>query len=291
VILDGGLSNALTARGHDLSDGLWTARLLRDAPGEIAAVHRAYFEAGAEVATTASYQASVPGFERAGLSRRAAEALLGSSVTIARDVRDEVGEDGRRRLVAASVGPYGAVLADGSEYRGRYGLSAAQLREFHLPRLEILAAAGPDVMAVETIPDLEEAEVLVDLLEELDLPAWLSFSVQGDRTRAGQPLEEAFAVARDVSALVAVGVNCCDPDDVLPALEVSAAASGRPGVAYPNSGQGWDNGTHSWLGSSSFDVRLAPGWVAAGAAYVGGCCQVGPADIAALAAVLEAPAG
>jgi homocysteine S-methyltransferase len=286
VILDGGLSNALVARGHDLSDELWTARLLRDDPAEVAAVHRAYYAAGAEVATTASYQASVPGFERAGLSRSEAESLLRRSVTIAREVRDELAVDGRRRLVAASVGPYGAVLADGSEYRGRYGLTAAQLRDFHLPRLEVLASAGPDLLAVETIPDLDEAAVLVGLLDELGVPAWLSYSCDGLATRAGQPLDEAFAVVASSAAVVATGVNCCAPDDVQAALETAHAVTGKPGVAYPNSGQGWDSGAHTWSGTSAYDVSLAPGWVAAGAAYVGGCCQVGPADIAALAGVL-----
>jgi homocysteine S-methyltransferase len=290
VILDGGLSNALAARGHDLSDELWTARLLRDAPGEVAAVHRTYYAAGAEVATTASYQASVPGFERAGLSRAEAEALVRRSVTLAREVRDELAGDGHRRLVAASVGPYGAVLADGSEYRGRYGVGAAALRDFHLPRLELLASAGPDLFAVETVPDLEEAEVLVPLLDEIGLPAWLSYSCAGLLTRAGQPLAEAFAVVAPSTAVVATGVNCCAPDDVLPALEVARAVTGKPGVAYPNSGQGWDSGTHTWSGATSFDVALAPGWVAAGAAYVGGCCQVGPDDIAALARTLSSPA-
>ncbi len=285
MILDGGLSNALAARGHDLSDELWTARLLRDAPGEVAAVHRAYYAAGAQVATTASYQASVPGFERAGLSRREAEALLRRSVSVACEVRD--GLPGRALLVAASVGPYGAVLADGSEYRGRYGLSAARLRDFHLPRLEQLAAAGPDLFAVETIPDLDEAIVLVDLLDELALPAWLSYSVDGLATRAGQPLAEAFAVAASSSSLIGVGVNCCAPEDVLPALELARTVTGLPGVAYPNSGQGWDSGSHTWSGDTSFDVGLAPAWVAAGATYVGGCCQVGPDDIRALAAVLD----
>jgi homocysteine S-methyltransferase len=290
VILDGGLSNALAARGHDLSDELWTARLLRDAPGEVAAVHRTYYAAGAEVATTASYQASVPGFERAGLSRAEAEALVRRSVTLAREVRDELAGDGHRRLVAASVGPYGAVLADGSEYRGRYGVGAAALRDFHLPRLELLASAGPDLFAVETVPDLEEAEALVPLLDEIGLPAWLSYSCAGLLTRAGQPLAEAFAVVAPSTAVVATGVNCCAPDDVRPALEVARAVTGKPGVAYPNSGQGWDSGTHTWSGATSYDVALAPGWVAAGAAYVGGCCQVGPDDIAALARTLSSPA-
>jgi homocysteine S-methyltransferase len=285
VILDGGLSNALAARGHDLSGDLWTAALLRDDPEAIAAVHRAYYEAGAEVATTASYQASVPGFVAAGMTRSEAEGLVRSTVTLARAVRDELAGDGATRLVAASVGPYGAVLADGSEYVGRYGLSAAQLREFHLPRIELLASAGPDLLAVETIPDAEEAEVLVGILEEIGLPAWLSYSVSGGRTRAGQPLAEAFAVAG--TSLVAVGVNCCAPDDVLPALTVAREVTGLPGVAYPNSGQGWDSGTHTWSGTASYDVTLAPSWVDAGATFVGGCCEVGPADISALADVLS----
>ena len=287
TVLDGGMSNALAERGHDLADDLWTARLLRDAPDEIAAVHRAYFAAGATVATTASYQASVPGFERVGLSRAEAEALIARSVTIARDVRDELAVDGGTRLVAASVGPYGAVLADGSEYRGRYGLSRSRLHDFHRPRIELLASAGPDLLAVETVPDADEAEVLVEIVADVGVPAWLSYSVAGDATRAGQPLAEAFAVAAGVDGLLAVGVNCCDPDDVAPALDVAARVTGKPGVAYPNSGQGWDNGTHSWTGRTSYDVTMAPGWVARGAAYVGGCCQVGPADIAALAEVLS----
>ena len=286
MILDGGLSNALASRGHDLSDELWTAAVLRDAPGEVAAVHRAYYEAGAEVATSASYQASVDGFERAGLSRREAESLVRRSVEVACGVRDELSTAERPRLVAASVGPFGAVLADGSEYVGRYGLSARQLRDFHLPRLELLVAAGPDLLAVETVPDLDEAAVLVPLLEELGVPAWVSFSCDGPRTRAGQPLADAFAVVADSTAVVAAGVNCCRPEDVLPALELARAVTGKPGVAYPNSGQGWDSGTHTWSGSASFDVGLAPAWVAAGAAYVGGCCQVGPADIATLVSAL-----
>ncbi|HET8562073.1 MAG TPA: homocysteine S-methyltransferase [Marmoricola sp.] len=282
LVLDGGMSNALEDRGHDLTDPLWTARLLRDAPGEIAAVHRTYYEAGAQVATTASYQASVAGFVAAGVPPAEAEALLRRSVTVAREVRDAMAGDGVERLVAASVGPYGAVRADGSEYRGRYGLSAQQLREFHLPRLELLASAGPDLLAVETIPDLDEAAVLVELLAGIGLPAWLSFSAEGLRTRAGQPLAEAFALAASVPAVVAVGVNCCAPEDVLEAVRLAAAVTGKPAVAYPNSGEGWDAAGRTWAGATSYDVGLAAAWVSAGAAYVGGCCRVGPQTIAAL---------
>lgn len=286
VVLDGGLSNALADRGHDLSGPLWTARLLRDAPEEIAAVHRAYFAAGARVATTASYQASVDGFAALGVSRAEARALILRSVRIAREVRDELAGDGVDRLVAASVGPYGAVLADGSEYRGRYGLSPGALRDFHGPRLELLTAAEPDLLAIETIPDLAELEVLVGLLEQLDIPAWVSCSIEGDHTRAGQPLADAFAVAAGCRSVIAVGVNCCPPADVLPAVELAVATTGLPAVGYPNRGESWDADRRTWAGTGVFDPRLAVDWVAAGARYVGGCCRVGPADIAAVADVL-----
>lgn len=285
IILDGGMSNALEDRGHDLSDALWSARLLKDAPSEIAAVHRAYYEAGATVATTASYQASVVGFERAGVPRAEAEQLIARSVRIARDVRDELAADGRQRLVAASVGPYGAMLADGSEYRGRYGVGPAVLRDFHLPRLELLIDAGPDLLAIETIPDVDEAEVLVNLLAELGFPAWFSYSVDGSHTRAGQPLPEAFAVPT-IPSVVAVGINCCRPEDVLPAVETAVAVTGKPAVAYPNSGETWDAGGRRWTGSATTPTTLAHDWLTAGASYIGGCCRVGPSDIRALAAAL-----
>jgi homocysteine S-methyltransferase len=289
VVIDGGLSNALADRGHDLTGALWTARLLRDAPAEIAGVHRAYYAAGARVATTASYQASVAGFVELGASRHVAEELIKRSVGIARDVRDELADDGVQRLVAASVGPYGAMLADGSEYRGRYGIPAARLRDFHATRLELLASAGPDLLAVETIPDLEEAALLVGLLEELDVPAWLSYSIDGDHTRAGQPLAEAFAVAEGSRRVIAVGVNCCAPDEVLAAVRLAVATTGLPAIAYPNRGEAWDAAARAWSGTGAFDPNLAVGWVEAGARYVGGCCRVGPDDIAALAATLLPP--
>ena len=284
------MSNALQARGHDLSDALWSARLLRDDPAEIAAVHRAYYRAGATVATTASYQASVDGFVRAGVARDEARRLVRSSVAIAREVRDELAEDGRTRWVAASVGPYGAVLADGSEYRGRYGLGPQELRDFHAPRLELLAETGPDLLAVETIPDADEAEVLVDLVDDLGLPAWFAYSVDGLATRAGQPLHDAFVAAAAGTYVFAVGVNCCPPGDVLPALQIARSATDKPLVAYPNSGETWDAAVRGWSGPPAYDVTLAPAWVTAGARYVGGCCRVGPDDIARLTVLLSDPA-
>ena len=286
LIADGGLATELEARGHDLSDALWSARLLVDAPQEIAAVHMAFFRAGAMIATTASYQASFDGFAASGISRDETVRLLRRSVKLAKTARDESGvADGR---VAGSVGPYGATLADGSEYRGRYGLSVAQLEKWHRPRLEVLAEAGADVLALETIPDVDEAEALVNLVRSLGVPAWLSYTIDGGRTRAGQPLADAFAVAVGVPEIVAVGVNCCAPDDVLPAIE-PARETGKPVIVYPNSGERWDSTRRTWVGPSRFSPRLAVQWAAAGARVIGGCCRVRPADIAELATTLAEP--
>ena len=283
LIADGGLATELEARGHDLSDALWSARLLVDAPQEITAVHSAFFRAGAMIATTASYQASFDAFAASGISRNDTVGLLRRSVELAKTARDEVGVAGCQ--VAASVGPYGAALADGSEYRGRYGLRVAQLQDWHRPRLEVLADAGADVLALETIPDVDEAEALVTLVRSLGLPAWLSYTIDGTRTRAGQPLADAFAVAAGVPEIVAVGVNCCAPEDVLPAIE-PARETGKPVIVYPNSGERWDSARRAWVGASRFSPQLAVQWVAAGARVIGGCCRVRPADIAGLAAVL-----
>ena len=283
LIADGGLATELEARGHDLSDGLWSARLLVEAPQEVTAVHTAFFRAGAMIATTASYQASFDGFADSGISRDDTVRLLRRSVELAKTARDEVGDAGRR--VAASVGPYGAALADGSEYRGRYGLGIAQLEDWHRPRLEVLADAGADVLALETIPDVDEAEALVNLVQSLGVPAWLSYTIDGTRTRAGQPLADAFAVAVGVPEIVAVGVNCCAPDDVLPAIG-QARETGKPVIVYPNSGERWDSARRAWVGPSRFSARLAVQWAAAGARVIGGCCRVRPADIAELATAL-----
>jgi homocysteine S-methyltransferase len=281
LITDGGLATELEARGHDLSDDLWSARLLVDAPQEITAVHAAFFRAGAVFATTASYQASFDGFAERGIGRDDAARLMRRSVELAMAARDEVGG---QRWVAASIGPYGAALANGEEYVGRYGLSVSQLAAWHRPRMEILADAGADVLALETVPDVDEAEALVGLVHDLGVPAWLSYTIAGTTTRAGQPLTDAFAVAADVPEIVAVGVNCCAPDDVEHAVRVAREVTGKPVIVYPNSGEEWDGGRRTWVGSSGWSADLAPRWVAEGARIVGGCCRVRPDDIADIAA-------
>jgi homocysteine S-methyltransferase len=288
TVLDGGLSTALELQGAHLGGALWTARLLGESPEAIARAHLAYYQAGARVATTASYQASVEGLVEAGYDAARARRLIALSVTVAQRVRDELADSRPGLLVAASVGPYGAYLADGSEYRGRYGVPAARLREFHGPRLELLAAAGPDLFAVETIPDSDEAEVLVPLLDDLGVPAWLSYSVRGDTTSAGQLLPEAYAVLAGSRSVVVVGVKCSEQADVLGAVRAAVGATGLPAVAYPNRGGRWNARTRQWDYAGALDLDLVDDWLAAGARYVGGCCGTGPADIADLAARVEA---
>lgn len=279
IVLDGGLATQLESRGHELSGTLWSARLLADAPTEILAAHAAFFRAGARIATTASYQVSFEGFAARGED---AAVMLRRSVSLARQARDLM-PDAARRWVAASVGPYGAALADGSEYRGRYGLPVWRLAEFHRRRLEVLAEAAPDVLALETVPDVDEAVALVDAIGGLGLPAWLSYTIEGDSTRAGQPLAEAFAVAAGNDDIVAVGVNCCAPADVAPAVRLARQVTGKPVVAYPNSGEGWDPVRRTWRGPTRFAPEQARQWYADGARIIGGCCRVGPSEIAALA--------
>ena len=280
VVLDGGLATLLETHGHDLSSDLWSARLLRDDPGAIEAAHREFFLAGAEVATSASYQVSFDGFGAEGTGRAEVETLLRRSVELAAAARDAVAPDG---WVAASVGPYGAVLADGSEYRGDYDLDVAGLRAFHRPRLDVLASTvgeDADVLAVETIPCLAEVEAVLAELAGTGVPAWLSLSATDGRTRAGEDLDEAFAMAADVAEIIAVGVNCVTPADARAAVPLAGVRG--PAVVYPNSGQTWDAEARAWTGRSAFDPADVSAWVAAGARLVGGCCRVGTQDISSL---------
>jgi homocysteine S-methyltransferase len=292
TLLDGGFATELERRGHDLSDDLWSARLLRDDPDEIIATHLAFFRAGAQVATTASYQASFEGFARHGLTAAQAERLLRASVALARMAAALAeAEDGVRRVVAASVGPYGAVRADGSEYSGDYGVTDAFLREFHRPRMAVLADAGADLLALETVPSAQEASVLLRLLEEMPAgtSAWLSLTcADGRRTRRGEDVAAVFRMASSSERLVAAGVNCTAPEHVTPLLAAAVEGSGKPAIAYPNSGELWKAETRSWTGPGAVvDATLAAEWVATGATYVGGCCRVGSADIGRLAAGLR----
>jgi homocysteine S-methyltransferase len=288
TILDGGLATELEARGHDLSDRLWSARLLATDPASIEDVHLAYYRAGAEVATTASYQASIEGFAAVGLDRDAALGFIALSVELAARARErytaEAGLD-RPLLVAGSVGPYGAMLADGSEYRGDYDPGRAALIDFHRPRIEALVEAGADLLAFETIPTVREAEVLVGLLDEVDVRAWLSYSCRdGASTSAGEPIAEAMAVGAH-PRIVAVGVNCTAPRHLPALLDAARRATDQPLIAYPNGGDRWDPVARRWVADDggTYAAAAVASWVDVGATWLGGCCGTGPSEIAALA--------
>lgn len=284
LLLDGGLSNQLVAQGCDLSGELWSARMLLDEPEQLRLAHEAYVRAGARVLISSSYQASSAGFVRRGVPEREVGALFTRSVELARQA-GMTAPEGEAVWVAASVGPYGAVLADGSEYRGGYGLSVAELVRFHRPRIEALAEAEPDVLALETVPDLVEAEALLRAVEGVGVPVWLSYTPERGRTRAGQSLGEAFALAAGNDQVLAVGVNCCAPEEVEDTIALAVQLTGKPVVVYPNSGERFLGGR--WSGPVTFGPALARRWASAGARLIGGCCQVGPAAISALGAGLS----
>jgi homocysteine S-methyltransferase len=281
VVLDGGLATQLEAQGHNLNSELWSARLLRDDPDAIIQAHAAYFAAGAQVATTASYQASVDGLVRAGSSPAEAQELIKRSVRLAKQASAS-SEDDHDRWIAGSVGPYGAALADGSEYRGDYDVSVAELRAWHRPRIQLLTEAGVDVLALETIPCLAEVEALLAEVDGGGQACWLSITCSGDRTRAGEPANEAFLLARDVDEVVAVGVNCIDPADAYALVRLAHQAAGKPAVIYPNSGERWDAATKAWGGPATFRANDVRDWIDDGARLVGGCCRIGPTQIKAI---------
>ena len=275
------MATELEARGHDLGDALWSARILADDPGEIRAVHEAYVDAGARVVVTASYQVSREGFIAAGRTAAQADAALRTAVDVAREATD-----GRDALVAASVGPYGAILHDGSEYRGRYGVTRERLVDFHGERLAVIASSAPDVLAIETIPDLDEVSALVEVLADYpDTPAWLTMSCADEAlTCAGQPIEDLVAMVSRTPSLRAVGVNCTAPEYVESLLTRLSAAGAPALIAYPNSGRAWSP-TAGWSGSGTeVGGDLVSRWrEIPGMALIGGCCGVGPDSISAVA--------
>jgi len=282
VVIDGGMSTQLESRGLDTNDPLWTGRVLLENPQAIAQAHADYVAAGADVVITASYQVSRAGFVAAGLSEAEADAALLASIEAARSATA-----GSTAKVAASVGPYGAILHDGSEYRGRYGLSHDRLVDFHAERLAVLVEGGADLLAIETIPDVDEAAALAEALApHSGIPAWLSFSaVDGGHTCAGQSIEDAVAVAASIPSVAAVGINCTDPRFATELVARMRAVTDLPIVLYPNAGGTWNpaDGTWSEASSPGFAPALLDAWRDAGATAIGGCCGTDASVIRGLA--------
>ena len=293
LVIDGALATELERSGYDLNDDLWSARILLEQPEAIRQVHLDYFKAGADCAITASYQATLEGFRKRGLNEREAIALMQKSVQLAIEVRDEFWADPANRagrakpFVAASVGPYGAFLADGSEYRGGYGLSEKELMDFHRPRLRALIEAGADMLACETIPSLIEAQAIANVLKEFpNTTAWLSFSA-GDNKHIseGQPFVDCVAQLTDRPQVAAIGINCTSPKYIPSLILEAKRVTEKPILVYPNSGETYDAARNDWNGDPVVDSfgEQAKEWYDAGARLIGGCCRTTPEDIRVIA--------
>ena len=296
VVLDGGLATTLESYGFDLNDALWSARVLLEEPEAVRRAHTEFLVAGADCIATVTYQATRPGLMGRGLSGGEADEVLRLATRLAIEARDEFWSDpanhaGRLRpLVAGSIGPYGAFLADGSEYTGDYGLSEDELYDFHANRWRILARSGVDLLACETIPSSEEVDALLRLLAETpDSWAWISFSCRdGMHLADGTPLLEVARRCAGVERLAAVGVNCVPPSRVSQLVAILSSAGAAPIAVYPNSGERYDAVSKTWSpGESPQGLGAGVGaWVAEGAQVVGGCCRVLPQEIRSIRAAL-----
>lgn len=299
ILLDGGLATELERRGHDLDDPLWSAKVLIEDPGAILAAHLAYLEAGADCVTTATYQATFQGLAARGIGHRRAGQIMLAAVDLAVSARDRFkagrskGRDRPQPLVAASIGPYGAFLADGSEYRGDYGISAGDLASFHRQRLQLLAESPADVLGCETLPSFGEARVLAALATEMnEKPAWFSFTCRDEgHLSDGTPIGEVAGWAEDTACVTAVGVNCTEAALVPELIGALVAGTCKPVIAYPNAGGTWDADAKRWDRTDRVPDwgEACRRWIAAGAVGVGGCCRVGPEDIRRMRTVLDGP--
>lgn len=296
LILDGALATELEGHGCDLDDPLWSARVLLENPEVIYQVHFDYFQAGADCAITASYQATIDGFSTRGIEEEEAVELIKKTVLLAKRARDDFWKKNKQTsrpkpLIAASVGPYGAYLADGSEYVGDYGVSDESLAEFHRARMSALIEAGADVLAFETIPSLQEAKVLASILKEFpDTYAWLSFSLKNENTISdGTLLEECARVFNDNEQIVAIGLNCAPASLVTEAVSVLHSNTKKPIIVYPNSGETYNAETKTWHGQGSCDGihDKSEEWYNAGARLIGGCCRTAPKHIEELSKKVE----
>ncbi|MDF2910216.1 MAG: homocysteine S-methyltransferase [Sporolactobacillus laevolacticus] len=296
IILDGAIATEIEKQGISINSKLWSAVAIREHPDSMKKVHLDYFRAGADVATTNTYQATIPGFQQCGYTKREAEELIEKAVTIAVKARAEFWdslspEQQKIRpfpLIAGSIGPYGAYLADGSEYTGNYSLSDAEYKVFHLSRMQIVKHAGADVFAFETMPNFQETKALVKILEDEfpDDEAWLSFSL-GDEQHLcdGTPLLDAVAYFNTSPQIAAIGVNCIATAMIQPAIELIKQVTDKPILVYPNSGEIYDPATKTWLDSETRQDfgSASKAWFHTGASLIGGCCRTTPEEIRQIA--------
>ena len=285
-LIDGGLSNVLEKQGCDLNHKLWTANLLEKNPNAIIQAHLEYLESGAQCITTSSYQASIPGLIEVGYSKDAAEKLIMKSVQLAEQSiykALDLGIIDYKPFIAASVGPYGAYLADGSEYRGNYGVSNEILSVFHFERISILDRTNADILACETIPSFQEAKILSDILAYVDKPAWISFSCRDEQyVNDGSAIKQCVSLFKNHPKVFAIGVNCTHPKYISGIIKcIKAIKSDKKIIVYPNSGEAYNAKSKTWLGLSNpiSYVEMTREWINLGADIIGGCCRIGPEHI------------
>ena len=286
-VLDGGMATELEGYGCDISGPLWSAHVLDASPEIVRQVHLDYMRAGADCISTVSYQISGLGYEEIGRSVGDASRALQQSIEIAVDARAEYASESRRPVfIAASLGPYGAALHNGAEFHGQYEIAFDDLVRFHAERLSVVADTQADLVALETIPSLEEAKAIAKALGQTpSIPAWVSFTCRNETSVAhGEKLADCAAFLDTVPQVLAIGINCTQPRFILSLIAEARTSSRKPIFVYPNSGEQWDAGRRSWYGPSSVDeyARLAKNWYAAGAQAVGGCCRTTPAHIQAV---------
>ncbi len=312
-MLDGGLATELEARGHRLDDALWSARLLQTHPQDIEQVHLDFLSAGADVISSASYQATIEGFVRSGLEPNRARELIRMSVELCHRARarfeltnkasrqfdhdtiETIGAENWfdprghlvRKRVAASVGPYGAYLANGAEYTGDYDLDESALVRFHAERWHLLASGQPDLMLCETVPSFREARALARVARLTpSLPTWISFSCRDEgHLSDGTPIQSCGQLVEDSVALRGIGINCTPPRFISELVEKIRAVTNKPILVYPNSGERYDASAKNWIGVRDpvEFAALAREWQQRGAAVIGGCCRTGMEHIRALA--------
>ncbi|MGV2875897.1 homocysteine S-methyltransferase [Macrococcus capreoli] len=284
TLLDGGFGTTVEAYGYDVKHELWSTHLIKEHPEAILKVHQAFVNNGAEIILTNTYQGAVQSFLNTGYTEREAEGYLQAAVELAhQSVSSNV-------LVAASLGPYGAMLGNGSEYTGAYQVRQSDYIEYHMQRLNILIEAGIRVFAFETIPNIEEVKAVKALLEDYpDIEAWLSVTLKDSAHLSdGTPIEEVIEVVNGIDNVHAFGVNCTSVKVIDGAVERLLALSEKAIILYPNGGRKYDAVEKVWIDQDDISlIEATVKWKQLGVKIIGGCCQVGPEEIGALSAVLK----
>ncbi len=282
TILDGGMGQELIARAGQATS-LWSVQALLDAPDIVRDVHDAYFAVGAEIATANTYSVLPDRLQKHGLEDRLEE-LQRLACQLACDARDAHGSG----LVAGAFGPIGF------SYQPDKCPPAAEAAEVYHRLCEIQADLV-DVYLFETMSSVDQARGALMGAVGFDNPVWLSLSVDdadGTKLRSGESLRDVLPLLSEFQP-AAVLVNCSVPEAVTDAVPL-LVGNNIPVGAYANGFTGIADGfnkigatvdllkARKELGPKAY-AGFAERWIDAGAAMVGGCCEVGPAHIAVLA--------